>query len=420
MKIIKSLFGSLACFLLSLNAQAYDTLKVKYYEVGPGSCVLVQCPGDQDVNLLIDCGSHRVTQKDRVLSDLITTANNKKTHVILTHSDKDHHNWVEDIFYTWTLNGNSLPIGDVYMGDKWSKYKQPTPSVLQLKTKEAATHIYGRMNLSDNSNPVIAEARITKRSRHGDTLTYDYNSVSRLDIPGFASNSPTPNNLGICGDADVFILGGNADSQQFGNKTNPQSLVVGLSWQGRDFIFPGDATNGSTDKALEKALRRWFKVNGQTIPGSFTSYNSELSVDVMMAPHHGSDVEGSAWNGWAKVTQPDYLIFSGDPSVSNKSLRHPTIASYNAYAQTLKAYNDHDLQVKQPDAKTYHVTQSNNGKTRRLAYTNHHTISNAAFGLHDVSDVTVEVFPAQGDETQGHMEVSCLRGVCSSNYFYSN
>lgn len=409
MKRFNLLLIGLACVG---QANAYKDLTVSYFNVGPGNCVLVNCPGAQDINLLIDCGSHRINEKGDVIQRLFEKSQGNLTHVVLSHPDRDHYNWIDDLFYLRELPGGGyLPMGTVYTGGKFSDYKEDgVNQVLQLM---ASGSIYGSEIYSSTANPVIAAySRVGKRPRDGSTApTYNYKRVDRLVVSGMTTPPP---NLNICGDADVRLLAGNSgDANSWGVKTNPQSLVLSLSWAGRHFIFPGDATNTATDLALEKALNRWALVRNQGLPIFFDSFYSGMKVDFLMIPHHGSSTEGSNWDGWAKVTRPDHIIFSGDPSSSTPSLRHPKEEGYLPYRGRLVKTTEHELQVAHDNPNIFEELESK----RHFAETRQLTIQEAALPLHDMSHTIVTVTPPEGSQTEGEVWVECGDDWCGTNFF---
>lgn len=415
MNILKQVCGFAISIAFVATAEAYNEMTVHFYEVGPGNCVLVNCPGAANVNLLIDCGSHSNEQKDGVIQDLIQVSQGNQTNVILSHPDKDHYNWMYEIFaFEHEFPGDDyklLPMGTVYTGGKFSDYTNSgVSSLIQL---QASNTIYGLQSIGSTANPVVAVSSTVKRPRSLPPITYTYKEVRRLDIPDFGGANPTPTNLNICGDADVRILAANSDATTWGTKTNPQSIVLSLSWAGRNFIFPGDATNGASDKALEKALKRWALVRGQPIPASFDTFNSNLKVDFMMAPHHGAETDSSNWDGWAKVTQPNHVVFSGDPSISNTSYRHPKMGGYTPYQGKLLATEAHEFRLGNNALETYRDVAS--GKS--YSHTDSITVSEAVFPLHDTGDLKVTVYGPAAGATKGKLEVSCAVDWCNSKFF---
>ncbi|MCG8668358.1 MAG: hypothetical protein MI867_03015 [Pseudomonadales bacterium] len=402
MNIIKTLL-TVTAVLLVKQVLAYDQLTVTYYQVGPGNCVLVQCPGPEDVNLLLDCGSHRAKYKNEVFHELLEQAAGNTTHLFLTHTDKDHYIWVDDIFEL-----GDLPMGNVYAGGRFNNYYQNRPPTSQTLRELATGTIYGQGENYNNTPGQLYPVEtfpVGKRKRDGTRDQIILEAVQRLVTPQTVMNGT--NN--ICGDARVDILVGNSANQagRWGERdwTNKQSLVISLSYAGRTFIFPGDATN-EDDLSLQRALTQWATINGQVL-GDYNTYNPALKVDFMMAPHHGSDTEGSDWSGWASVTQPDHLIFSGDPSQNNISWRHPTVGAYAPYEDFLLETTPHTVQFKDPTI----------GTGVKPVTTNAVSVTKAVFPLHDVSDVSVTVYPSPNPGVKGNVEIGCMVPWCGTDFF---
>lgn len=393
----------IAATALAQQAVAYDNLTVHYYEVGPGNCVLVQCPGPNNVNLLLDCGSHNNEFRDEVYNDLLNDAAGNLTHVFLSHTDKDHYNWVDDIF---VLGG--LPMGNVYAGGRLDNYSQNRPPTSQTLREYALGTIYGQGTIYNNTAGELYPAKnfpVGKRKRDGSRDQIILKQVNRLVTPQHVIQGGNS----ICGDARVDILAGNSASTagNWGQRwaSNKQSLIVSLSYAGRTFIFPGDATN-EEDLSLRHALTTWADINGQVLD-DYETFNPTLKIDFMMAPHHGSETENSNWDGWAKVTQPDHLIFSGDPVQHTISWRHPTEAAYTPYADNLVMTKEHNIQFKDPSVAV----------GARPVTPVVRAVNRAVFPLHDVSDLTVTVYPPAAPGEQGEVEIGCMVPWCGSDFF---
>ena len=111
-------------FIYNLNTVAYTAqpLHVVIHNVGQGNCALVNCP--QNSSLLIDCGSSEHNNDNRpgilggppwinfeqIKENITKLAKRKRITIIISHLDKDHYNWLPEIFNEEKDQNNILMI----------------------------------------------------------------------------------------------------------------------------------------------------------------------------------------------------------------------------------------------------------------------------------------------------------------------
>lgn len=388
----------LSAFALPATAN-YDELSVTFFYVGPGNCVLIQCPtssGTDYVNLIVDCGSHRTREKASVLENLNAVLGEGwegpegiVTNLVLTHPDKDHYNYIKDMTpllkFPSGLVGDTVTyhegnLGTVYAGGVFADYSKEG-LLYDAIQYSAGSDIYGQKQPYELGPIVLASSN---KMRPYKTRRYlrDLREVQSLRFDPAA----IPTDLGLCGDAEVFLLSGNSSPAAIQTNTNAQSLVLALRYGGKVFIFPGDATNEQAHgNGLQTALDSWARLHGKTL-SSYSTFDAELKVDFLMAPHHGAKTEGSDWNGWAEVTRPEVVIFSADPELTG--YHHPSQSAFEAYLPHLKS-------TKSPIPFTY-WRESGGGYTKETS-----VVEKAAIGLANSGDFVVNV------DSTGGVAIQC-------------
>lgn len=265
---------------LAARSAATDTgLDVWMFDVGQGSCVIVDCP-DGDRPLVVDCGS-RGASVNNLRADVVARASSLlaslgKPTVVISHGDEDHYSLIPSIV-------DAADVADVWLGGKKRDYGRPI------------------------------DGWFTAASRAGIR-------VSELPVRFFQPDDPDLH----CGRAKVDILIANATG---GKTKNGDSIVLGLSLGDVTVVLPGDA-EGETER--------------QAIANKNTIARLKKTHAVVVGSHHGADTEGSngqaangqAGSGWPKAWSPIATIFSMTP----KSYRHPqceVVARYAAHMPPL-------------------------------------------------------------------------------------
>lgn len=453
-RLILLVVTCLGCsFALAEGDEANENLlRVHVFDVGAGNCVLLECPGRNSdgkrVNVLVDCGSNEANDNQlKVVHNIVELSRDRELNVVLSHPDQDHHNlfpliltfpniryangspdaqslialkdvYVGGYFPQYARNGRAFPVDDedrIY--DDESTFDPTLLRYTRGQTKDAIDqYARGTVYRDIPSNPPVAPTQFTDREgvkRNRTTLR------TATD-----QSLPIGQRIDVCRNSsvDVHILAGNSQLDKIKDNTfsNQQSIVLSVSYAGNTFIFPGDATNDPQDLALKKALDNFARIKGVSLNNDYDQEIAALKVEVMMAAHHGSDQKNSHWPGWARVTRPSVLIFSGNPQNPKKTLRHPKFAAFDDQSgeePTYKAY------LNQTDV--YHVVSFGNvdavkEKADNKFYTRQGKVlpfefakpikratDSAVFATHDVGYQLFEVAPTQAGAVKGDLSISC-------------
>ncbi len=203
-----------------------DEFAVHFIDVGQGDCILIQ---SGDKNMLIDAGENGNEQQ--VLDYLDECAVDEFEYIVATHPHSDH------------IGGLAEVIED--------------SKVLNI--------IMPRLTKDNTPTTVTYEKLLTAAKGSGARVI-----------------SAVPGNIYSLGDAEFQIL---SPFEQDDNLNN-MSVAVRLTYQGRSFLFTGDA-----EKAVEKQLLK-------------SDY--DLSADVFKLGHHGSSTSNTA--DFFEAVNPDYVV----------------------------------------------------------------------------------------------------------------
>lgn len=212
--------------------------KIVYFSVGQGDSALVICDGH---NMMIDCGTSGGGNIQSVYEYLKTNNINHFDYLICSHPDSDHYNGFVNI----------LKRGD---------------------------------NLDDRSyNKVLSP--ITKNDDYYDAKAFiDFTSKYNKNFFNKISKAKEGDHFKL-GSADIDILA----SDSVTNKTNNRSIVLTVTYNGKKFLFPGDA-----EWDLEKYL--------------IDNHAEQLKCDVLKVAHHGSSTSSS--DDFLYKCSPTYAIIS--------------------------------------------------------------------------------------------------------------
>lgn len=209
-------------------AAAQSDFSVHFVDVGQGDCILIE---SGDKNMLIDAGENG--SEEAVFEYLKQQKIKEFDFIVATHPHSDH-------------------IGGLY--EVISEY--PVKNVIMPR-------------LSKENTPT--------------TVTYE-KMLKAVKESGARVIAAVPGNVYSLGEAEFQIL---APFEQDENLNN-MSVCIKLTYQGKSFLFTGDA-----EKAVEKQMM-----------------NSEydLSADVFKLAHHGSSTSNS--KAFLQAAAPDYAVIS--------------------------------------------------------------------------------------------------------------
>lgn len=228
-----------------------NELRVHFYNVGAGTCTLVECPGPNARPIIVDCGKLDNGQGRHAISDealkgrIHDTLDARSPEVVLSHSDTDHVSLIPDV-----LDG--IQVGAIWQGDNPGDYPESVRSWVSSQQAEGA-----------------AIHRLFARDWHND-------------------GQPIANGLD-CGTASSYVL--TVNSGRDDRDDNADSLVLMIEYGRFRVIFSGDAT-GATERA------------------AITNFDGDLRTAVLTASHHGAYSKGSNSRRWAAATRPAVVIYS--------------------------------------------------------------------------------------------------------------
>lgn len=274
-----------------LTDKKKDEIRIHTLPIGAGTCVLVECPGENAAPIMLDCGSFGPSSRTntdmtevevKAYIDPILDKYSQKPNVFISHADKDHHAWVDDVL-------GVRKLGEVWLGGKSASYKRQDFNIWLKARKDEGTNV------------------VKDLPRHWHNNSYPLESVS-------------------CGDASLYVLTVNSTERTDSIK-NGNSLV--LSIEHNEFVatFPGDA-------------------EGPTERRSISNYNGAVKTTLLHSSHHGAWTWGSnntlknvsSKSKWPYYTSPEIVIHS-----AGTSYLHPRCEAVNEYSSYLAPANEHDF-----------------------------------------------------------------------------
>ena len=228
-----------------------NELRVHFYNVGAGTCTLVECPGPNARPIIVDCGKLDNGQGMYAISDealrerIHDTLGARSPDVVLSHSDTDHVSLIPGVL-------DDARVGAVWQGDNPGDYPEPVRNWVSSQQAEGAAF-------------------------HG-LFAKDWHN----------DGQPIANGLD-CGTASSYVLTVNSGRDE--RDDNADSLVLMVEYGSFRAIFTGDAT-GATERA------------------AIANFDGDLRAAVLSASHHGASSKGSNSADWAHATQPAVVIYS--------------------------------------------------------------------------------------------------------------
>ena len=247
-------------------------LRVHFYNVGAGTCTLVECPGPSARPIVVDCGKLDNGQGMYAISDkelekrIHETLGTRSLEVVLSHSDTDHVSLIPDLL-------DDEQVDAIWQGDDPEDYPKAVRDwVSSQQAKGAEIH------------------RRFAKDWHNDGQSI----ANGLD----------------CGTASSYVL--TVNSGRDDRDDNADSLVLMIKYGSFGIIFTGDAI-GITERA------------------AIANFDGDLRAAVLLASHHGASSKGSNSREWADAVQPAVVIYSagtlhGHPRCAARDRLHGTLA----------------------------------------------------------------------------------------------
>ena len=261
--------------------RASNELKIHFLNVDPGTCTLVECPGDNVQPLMVDCGAHcqfdtdtgKTEEEAKEYITEILSSYTTKPNLVLSHADYDHYTYIPTIF-------SDVNVEHIWQGGDADDYG----------SKGFPAWLTGQRN--NNANIHV----------------------------GFPANFHTPSDQPIgdelsCGLANTYILTVNTPGSK-----NTNSLVLLIEYGDFTAIFTGDATGITEDQ---------IRANCPNV----------LKASVLVGSHQGADTHRSNSVEWAQAVTPKVTVFS-----SGWKFNHPRCDSVEKYEQYLSGAPSHPVQ----------------------------------------------------------------------------
>ncbi|WP_144393903.1 hypothetical protein [Pleionea sediminis] len=340
-----------------------NELKLHVMQVGPGNCLVVECPGPENKALVVDCGEtdgaqtvelglyrevgRTAEKKPKGLLHAYNILKDKsEIDVYITHGDADHHNLLDRL------------LNRQHAGSSSSLYSKVKRLLIGGQVQELVRS--GNNRNFDFFNNFKKDYGHYKRGVAGasEKLLYGmdrYKKAGQLKPYQFKQDgetvlaNPMTEMAGpSCGTANVKIAAVNRDPIRWSNNKNGQSMIIELSYDGKSIVLPGDAErtallyafNKEIDATLSTAptgdlggqypvITGAYKGRSYLAGGSGTSTGStsykgytyrsagrtdshiiNKAADILVAPHHGALTNGSDDQMWMDSVKPKYLVYS--------------------------------------------------------------------------------------------------------------
>ena len=261
------------------------SVKINYIWVGQGDCTLIQT--DTNKLILIDCGTsdgkaiYGTNVRPTIEGILDKLGTKTIDFLILTHSDKDHCNFVSKLFDFATFN-------KAYYGgsaSQYSKYK------IKLNPSSLSPQIKSVVSLSSHYINLLV-----------DTVIDDADFKLWIVAGNFPYNQ-TPPSVPFAKDINIKSNRKNKETRNIYDN-NGNSLMVVVSYKGFKVFLLGDATIPQQNLFYEKA--------------EAADILSQLQVKTFKMSHHGSPDSFSP-NLTNKAAKPKMLTASAGVTFGHPS-----------------------------------------------------------------------------------------------------
>lgn len=324
-------------------------LQLIFMDAGQGDSTLIIHPDGSLV--LVDCGSLKNknivhTQIEQVLTRALSSTNNHLKALVLTHPDPDHYNLVQQL-----IMDKGVTLGTLYYGGQAEDYGK-LEDALRGPHRIRFWDWWGSLEVEEN-------------------LSYDGTRSGTASV-------------------DVRILSVNAGNREEKDDSNPNSMVLMITYKDVNIFLMGDSTVYTENI-----------IAGNLGAGLDQLINGRRSV--LKVGHHGSNTSSSL--AWLQRIRPQVAFISSDTrSFNGSSIPTSTITQRIMNLNTLRDF---------PGAPHFYVqynegtTEHENVPTTRALYTTLHLLqfdqnhigfkahgTSWYYAVHDNGDVTI--IPACG------------------------
>lgn len=232
----------------TLVAKRTDELRLHFFNVGAGTCTLIECPGADAHPIVVDCGAASDGRGEHAISDDALKArfakilDGKAPDVVLSHGDAEHYNLIPSVLGEGTVH-------EVWQGGAKGSYSRPLRAWLERQQKGGAKVHSG--------------------------------------FPANWHNGAKPIENGLqCGDASTYVMTVNTGPTQ-----NADSLVVMIEYKDFTAILPAGA-------------------EAQTEKNAIRNFGGGLKATLLAGSDHGAKTWGSNSAKWSKATAPEVVVYS--------------------------------------------------------------------------------------------------------------
>ncbi len=275
-------------------------MKVHFADVGQGDCIYIQFPDGTD--MIIDAGTVSSSEtypysKTKEYLDTLDT-DGKINHLMLTHCDQDHVEFLDDIIY-------DFEVENIYMPNVLASPGGTSNAALALKAQVEALD-------PDKLALFTDKDKITSQ-------TYAKFFVAALT----EENCEIHLNVDVDEDTNSIIIEESSyrftfycPTQEYYDSTNLGTAMlknaispVGiLEYNNRRIVFTGDSNEGNEDIVAERI--------------------GEIDCDVLKVAHHGSRTSSS--DEFLSAVTCEYAVISCNSK--GNSYNHPTQAALDRFA----------------------------------------------------------------------------------------
>ena len=298
-----------------LQPRQLNELRIHHLPIGAGTCTLIECPGANTSPIMMDCGSFGSqyrSETDMTLTEAtdyverILSSYPQPPILVISHADKDHYGWTDDVLGTRDLK-------QIWLGGSYSRY----PASFRTWIEDRVDTENLKKNLDagwhNNGNPIEALQ---------------------------------------CGDAESYVLTVNAGDDN-GSEKNGDSLMLSIELDDFVAVFSGDAEDETEISAITN------------FPGTMKA--TVVSASHHGARTEGSNGlpnkdKSDAKSGWVDKTAPEVVIYS-----AGTGYKHPHCDVRKQYLNSLanvsqphwiKCGDDNGYEIKATNKAEY-VTENN-------------------------------------------------------------
>lgn len=350
-------------------------MQVKVFNVGQGSCTVVTFPGQP--SLLVDAGSDQIPPegKEAIQSKISSYISENSPHgvsIIISHAEKDHAGWIQEIISQLLTNINNVTVGGPK--EKYTKFLSPTyyihdcNSITNCHPSHLPTYCslwstgFGQQKTNDQSIIVCVE-----------------DADFRVVLPG-DSGSKTFNSNSILSSKKLTYLLANHHGSHKEGANSPESLlllqpkvVVISSGMREGYYHPTYQTLTNFSRLLQMTTKHPHLISGETAPNligteqiqSVINYTGKFSTYRTCAPIATTNNMGDITITSQGITSQNFLNADNANDVLCSALRYyfPTY-NFNTIKHLFLArmtINDQHIEKfnQLPVALTYFDLQNN-------------------------------------------------------------